>query len=188
MVNYIYIHIHTSLNQFKFDSTQYFLSLGLMRCIFPRTRQFTLLTRQCLCPLVRLVQLDNRLLGPFCLTNTDCYFLSLPKEMHFCTRQVTLSTRQCFFVFTDLYDSRTNSATVLLPYKIVLDISLVSLIRCIFSLDNSLKPATHLAILHADRCDRRKSPGVPGAAIAIFADRRDGRIKSPISGMSEIGD
>ena len=52
----------------------------------------------------------------------------------------------------------------------------------------SLKPATHLAILYADRRDRRKSPGVPGAAIAIFADRRDRRIKSPISGMSDIGD
>ena len=51
-----------------------------------------------------------------------------------------------------------------------------------------LKPATHLAILYADRRDRRKSPGVPGAAIAIFADRRDRRIKSPISGMSDIGD
>ena len=52
----------------------------------------------------------------------------------------------------------------------------------------SLKPATHLAILYADRRDRRKSPGVPGAAIAIYADRRDRRIKSPISGMSDIGD
>ena len=51
-----------------------------------------------------------------------------------------------------------------------------------------LKPATHLAILYADRRDRRKSPGVPGAAIAIFADRRDRRIKSPISGMSDIVD
>ena len=51
-----------------------------------------------------------------------------------------------------------------------------------------VKPATHLAILYADRRDRRKSPGVPGAAIAIFADRRDRRIKSPISGMSGIGD
>ena len=49
------------------------------------------------------------------------------------------------------------------------------------------KPATHLAILYADRRDWRKSPGVPGAAIAIFADRRDRRIKSPISGMSDIG-
>ena len=28
-----------------------------------------------------------------------------------------------------------------------------------------LKPETHLAILYADRRDRRKSPGVPGAAI-----------------------
>ena len=36
--------------------------------------------------------------------------------------------------------------------------------------------------------DRRKSPSVPGAAIAIFADRRDRRIKSPISDMSDIGD
>ena len=51
-----------------------------------------------------------------------------------------------------------------------------------------LKSATHLAILYADRRDRRKSPGVRGAAIAIFADRRDRRIKSPISGMSDIGD
>ena len=51
-----------------------------------------------------------------------------------------------------------------------------------------LKPATHLAILYADRRDRRKSPSVRGAAIAIFADRRDRRIKSPISDMSDIGD
>ena len=50
------------------------------------------------------------------------------------------------------------------------------------------KRETHLAILYADRHDRRKSPGVPGAAIAIFADRRDRRIQSPISGMSDIGD
>ena len=49
-----------------------------------------------------------------------------------------------------------------------------------------VKPATRLAILYADRGDRRKSPGEPGAAIAIFADRRDRRIKSPISGMSDI--
>ena len=41
---------------------------------------------------------------------------------------------------------------------------------------------THQAILYADRC---KSPSVPGAAIASFVDRR---IKSSISGMSDIGD
>ena len=51
-----------------------------------------------------------------------------------------------------------------------------------------LKPATHLAILYADRGDPRKSPGVSGAAIVIFADRRDQRIKSPVSGMSDFGD
>ena len=48
-----------------------------------------------------------------------------------------------------------------------------------------LKPVTHLAILYANQ---RKSPGLPGAAIAIFADRRDRLINSPISGMSDIGD
>ena len=48
--------------------------------------------------------------------------------------------------------------------------------------------ATHLAILYADRRDRRKSPGVPGGAIAIFAGRRNRRIKSSISGVSDIGD
>ena len=36
-----------------------------------------------------------------------------------------------------------------------------------------VKAATHLAILYADRRDRRKSPGVPGAVMAIFADRRN---------------
>ena len=51
-----------------------------------------------------------------------------------------------------------------------------------------VKPATHLAILYANRRDRRKWPGVTGAAIAIFADRRDRRVKSPKSGMSYIGD
>ena len=51
-----------------------------------------------------------------------------------------------------------------------------------------LKPGTHLAILYADRRDRRKSPGVAGAAIAIFEDLRDQRIKSPIFGISDIGD
>ena len=56
------------------------------------------------------------------------------------------------------------------------------------STSKQVKPATHLAILYADRLDRRKSPSVPGAAIAIFADRRDWRIKSPISDMSDIGD
>lgn len=33
----------------------------------------------------------------------------------------------------------------------------------------SVKPVTHQAILYGDR---RKSPGVPDAAMAIFADRR----------------
>ena len=57
-------------------------------------------------------------------------------------------------------------------------------IRRIYLIFPTLKTATHLAILHADRHDRRKSPGVPGGAIAIF----DRCIKSPISGMSDIGD
>ena len=40
---------------------------------------------------------------------------------------------------------------------------------------------TQLPILYSDRGDRRKSPGVPGAATAIFADRSDQRMKLPIS-------
>ena len=40
---------------------------------------------------------------------------------------------------------------------------------------------TQLPILYSDRGDRRKSPGVPGAATAIFADRGDQRTKLPIS-------
>ena len=47
---------------------------------------------------------------------------------------------------------------------------------------------THLAILYADHGDRRKSPIVLSAAIGIFANPRDRGIKSPISGMSDIGD
>ena len=58
----------------------------------------------------------------------------------------------------------------------------------LMKITTSFKPATHLAILYVDRRDRRKSPGVRGPAIAIFADRRDRRIKSPTSGMSDIGD
>ena len=61
----------------------YFLSLPNERHF--STRQFTLSTRQYLCPLVRPVRLDNWLQGPYCLTNTDWYFLSLPNEMHFST-------------------------------------------------------------------------------------------------------
>ena len=48
---------------------------------------------------------------------------------------------------------------------------------------NKTKPVIHLMIFAHHR-DRQKSPSVPGAAMAIFADRRDRRIKLPISGMS----
>ena len=41
-----------------------------------------------------------------------------------------------------------------------------------FFIHKYFKPATHMAILYADRGDRRKSPGVPAAPIAIFADRQ----------------
>ena len=51
-----------------------------------------------------------------------------------------------------------------------------------------LKPPTHLAILYTDCHDRQKLPSVPCTAIAIFIDLRDQRIKSPRSGMSDIGD
>ena len=60
--------------------------------------------------------------------------------------------------------------------------------NCVSSCCSYFKPATHLAILYADRRDRQKSPGVPSAAIAIFVDRRDRRIKSPLSGILDIGE
>ena len=64
----------------------------------------------------------------------------------------------------------------------------VILSRARFHAERSLlvKPATHLAILYTDHRDRRKSPGVPGAAIVIFASHGDRRIKSPISDGNEI--
>ena len=49
-----------------------------------------------------------------------------------------------------------------------------------FSKSGELKPATHLAILYADRRDRWKSPGMSGATIAIFTDHRDRRIIADI--------
>ena len=48
-----------------------------------------------------------------------------------------------------------------------------------------LKPMTHLAVLYDDRGDWRKSPGVPSTAIAIFADRRDWRLKLSISDLPD---
>ena len=60
---------------------------------------------------------------------------------------------------------RTASWFCLLPFPPLLH-HLISSTR--LHLSDALKPpATHLAILYADRRDRRKSPGVPGAAIAI---------------------
>ena len=52
-----------------------------------------------------------------------------------------------------------------------------------------VKQATHLAILYADRRDGQKSPGVHGAAIAIFAGRHDRRIylASQISAIAFAG-
>ena len=38
---------------------------------------------------------------------------------------------------------------------------------------HAVKPVTHLEILYADHGNQRKSPGVPGAAMAIFADLRN---------------
>ena len=75
-----------------------------------------------------------------------------------------------------------------LAARVLSGLKQIAIKHCCLCFKHYLKPATHLAILYADRRDRRKSPGVPGAAIAIFTDRRDRRIKSPISGMSDIGD
>ena len=48
----------------------------------------------------------------------------------------------------------------------------------------TVKPATHKAILYADCCDRRKSPGVPVQRLRFSPVAAI----SPISDMSDIGD
>ena len=50
--------------------------------------------------------------------------------------------------------------------------------------ESLIKPATHLAILCVDRRNRQ----VYSVQQSIFANRRDRRIKSPISGIQDIGD
>ena len=88
------------------------------------TRQYSLSTRQRLCPLVRLVRLDNACVHSYdsttdclgtVLTTTCLNLLSLPNEMHFSTRQYSLSTRQRFCPLVRLdnacvhsYDSTTD--------------------------------------------------------------------------------
>ena len=56
-------------------------------------------------------------------------------------------------------------------------ISPCNLDQCLFKplKSSELHPVTHYAILYADRRERRKSPSVPGAAIAVFADRLNRR-------------
>ena len=89
------------------------------------TRQNSLSTRQCLCPLVQPVRLDNA-----CVHSndsydsiTDCLGPCLPNGMHFSTRQNSLSTRQCL-------STRTTRTT-----RQLIAWALVFLMRCIFPLD-----------------------------------------------------
>ena len=60
------------------------------------TRENLLSTRQCLCPLVQPVRLDNACVhsNDSYDSTTDCLGPCLPNEMHFSTRQHSLSTRQ----------------------------------------------------------------------------------------------
>ena len=61
------------------------------------TWQNSLSTRQCLCPLVQPVRLDNACVHSNDLydSTTDCLGPCLPNEMHFSTQQNSSSTRQC---------------------------------------------------------------------------------------------
>ena len=91
------------------------------------TRQYSLSTRQCLCPLIQLVQLDNACVNSYDST-TDCLGPCLPNEKHFSTRQYSLSTRQCLCPLErlvqldnacvhsyNLYDSTTDCLGPCLP-------------------------------------------------------------------------
>ena len=75
---------------------------------------------------------------------------------------------------------REKILQLILPHYSRLVLNIVKVVQ-----ELSLKPATLLAILYADRGDQRKSLSVYGAAIAI-TDRRDRRIKSPITDMPDI--
>ena len=87
-------------------------------------------TRQRLCPLVRLVRLDNCFLAPL-LSTTCLNVLSLPNEMHFSTRQYCFfHSGQCLWPLVRL----DNWLLGPLTYNNVLK---VSLMRCIFPLDNA---------------------------------------------------
>ena len=73
-------------------------------------------------------------LRPYCLTNTDWYFLRLPNKMHFSTRQFTLSTWQCLCSLVRLDNRLIRPSSAL--QKIFSKTR--SLMRCIFPLDNFL--------------------------------------------------
>ena len=110
----IYTSYHCASVQCKITVTVLVLSefVSTTDCLGPclpnemhfSTRQNSLSTRQCLCPLVQPVRLDNACvhsndsttdcLGPS-LTTTYSNLLSLSNELYFSTRQYSLSTRQC---------------------------------------------------------------------------------------------
>ena len=98
-------------------------------------------TRQCLCPLVRLdsacavhsYDSTTYCLGPS-LKTTCLNLLSLPNEMHFSTRQYSLSTRQCLCPLVRLdnacvhsYDSYDSTTYCLGPSLTTTCLNLLSL-------------------------------------------------------------
>ena len=100
------------------------------------------------------------------------------KESHW-NRKGPVKTREIRFGMKniDVMTNAINQPTALLQFMGS------CVLRLAPSLQVSFNPATQ-----TDRGDRRKSPNVSDAAIAIFTDLRDRCIKSPISDVSDTGD
>ena len=105
------------------------------------TRQNSLSTRQCLCPLVQPIRLDNACIhsNDSYDSTTDCLGSCLPNEMHFSTRQIHCRLDNACVHSYNPYDStmlvstRTTRTT-----RQLIAWAPVSLMRCSFPLDNIL--------------------------------------------------
>ena len=85
--------------------------------------------------LVRLVSTRTTRQPSFCFTSRAEYFLSLPNEVHFSTRNFTLSTRQCLCPLVRL-ENKFSYCPPTLQNRAGYFLS--SVMNAFFSLDNSL--------------------------------------------------
>ena len=105
-----------------------------MRCISPLDNSHCRLDSACIHS-CHSYDWTTHCLGPY-LQQHAGYFLSVPNEMHLSTRQFSLSTRQCLYPLVRLVPLVLVPLAWAPTYNNMLDIFLVSLMICIFPLDN----------------------------------------------------